>query len=472
MLSLFVLVPIALAITINILPKRWMGGVVFWTLAALCVAQALLVVLPIAGFWYAKDVVAAFFGFSFAFDSLSLVMLLSISLVILSALVTEANVKEDYGQRYYYKSLLLTALAGMNGIVLTRDIFTLYVFMEIVAISSFILICFTKNRDALEGAFKYVVFSAVASVMMLSSIGLTLVLAGGTQFETIRLALMTHSSPLLILISGLFLTGLFIKGGLMPFHGWLPDTYSGAPSSVAVLLAGVVTKAAGVYPLMRLFYSVYPFSASLKEVVMFVGAVSIVLGALAALPQTNFKRMLAYSSISQVGYIILSFGCATPLAMAGALFHLFNHSIFKSILFVNSGTLRKQLKTVDMEAMGGLASRMPVTGVTSALACLSVAGIPPLSGFWSKLIIIMALFSAGKWAYAFVAVLASVITLGYMLTLQRKVFFGKVASGLEGVVEGSPGLLVPALFLTAIMVIVGIFFPFMINSFLVPLGGI
>jgi multicomponent Na+:H+ antiporter subunit D len=182
--------------------------------------------------------------------------------------------------------------------------------------------------------------------------------------------------------------------------------------------------------------------------------------------------MLAYSSISQVGYIILSLGVGTPLGLVGAAFHLFNHGVFKSLLFVNAGSVSKAAGTRDLTQMGGLGQRMPITGVTSALAFLSAAGIPPLAGFWSKLIIVMALWQAKQYAYGSIAIFASIITLGYFLLLERQAFFGKVSEAMAQVKEVGPSLYIPALILGLIVVGVGLFVPAIINNLAIPAGMI
>jgi multicomponent Na+:H+ antiporter subunit D len=171
-----------------------------------------------------------------------------------------------------------------------------------------------------------------------------------------------------------------------------------------------------------------------------------------------------------VGYIILGLGCGTYLGMVGAVLHLFNHCVFKSLLFVNSAALEQRTGTTDMNRMGGLGSLMPVTGTTSVIASLSMAGVPPFSGFWSKLIIVVALWQTGMHAYAAVAVMLSVVTLAYVLILQRKVFFGKVGYGMGDVREASWGLAVPAIVLAAITTGVGLLLPLLYGTFLLPSG--
>jgi multicomponent Na+:H+ antiporter subunit D len=309
---------------------------------------------------------------------------------------------------------------------------------------------------------------------MLTAIAFFLMAVGSTSFAAIKDAFASNSSDafLLKLGTGLFLCGLLIKCGVVPFHLWVPDAYSAAPASVSVLLAGVVTKVSGVYVLLRLFGTVFILNAALQNTLLLVGIISICFAAFASLTQTDFKRMLAYSSISQVGYIVLALGAATPLAFVGAVFHFFNHAIFKSLLFVNAASLEKRLGTTDMDKIGGMGSKMKVTSATSLIGLLSTAGIPPLSGFWSKLIIIIALFSAGRPVYAVIALLASALTLAYFLSLERKVFFGKVVASPAAETKASFGITFSEVLLAAITVAAGLGFAFILNTWLLPLKEI
>ena len=406
---------------------------------------------------------------NFAADGLSRVLFFSIGIVLFVSLFVQRYAAVDKERIFNFVNVLLLMLIGMNGIVMVRDIFSLYAFLEIVAIGSFILIGFNKDADAFEAAFKYIVLSVIATVMMLSAIALILVVSGDTSFTSISFALKNSPDKLLINLGiGIFLCACFIKAGLMPFHGWLPDAYSASPGSVSILLAGIGTKVVGVYTLIRVVNSVFGFDNSIKHIFLLIGIISVVCGALAALGQRDFRRMLAYSSISQVGYIILGLGCGTTLGLVGAIFHLFNHSIFKSLLFVNSVTIEAKAGTKDIEQMSGLAKKMPLTGITSVLASLSCAGIPPLAGFWSKLIIIIALWTAGFYSYAVISILASVLTLAYFLYFLREFYFGKLKEEHSGVKEGGFGLVFPALVLALITIGAGIFFAYVINTFMLP----
>ena len=405
-------------------------------------------------------------------DNLTLVLLLSIAIVIFTTILVGWQTISNPRQRFGFVNLVFVAMTGMNGTVMLTDIFSLYVFIEITAVSSFILIAFERNLNALEGAFKYIILSATATIMMLFAISILLLATGNTSFEAVGNAVRNSGGNILVLLAvGAFICGLFIKGGLVPFHGWLPAAYSAAPPAASILLAGIATKASGIYALIRLVTSVFAGNDSINNILLLVGVISILVGAFAALGQSDFKRMLAYSSISQVGYIIVGLGCGTNLGIIGAVFHLFNHSIFKSLLFVNSAAVEKQSGTTDMNKLGGLGARMPVTSITSLIAFLSTAGVPPLAGFWSKLIIVIALWQKGLYTYAVIAVLAGILTLAYLLMMQRKVFFGILADGLQNVKEAGFGIVLPASVLAAITVGVGVLFPLMFNSVLMPISN-
>lgn len=474
MLSLFILVPLIALVLLNLLPRVASEKIIFGVVMVLALLQAALVAFHPAVFWSAPiDPVSAYLAIKLSVDSLSMILLLSIGIVVCTSLFVAQGMLTDERQRFNFMNLLLLALIGMNATIMITDLFTLYVFIEVTAVSTFILIAIQKGALALEGAFKYMVLSAIATVLMLTSIALIVLISGGTSFETVSIALKVASASFYAKLAVvLFLSGLFIKSGIVPFHGWLPDAYSAAPSSTSVLLAGIVTKATGVYVLMRLVISVFGYSLALQNLLMFVGALSIIVGALAALGQTDLKRMLSYSSISQVGYIILALGCGSKLAIAGAAFHIFNHAIFKSLLFVNASAVEKQIGTVNMENMNGLASKMPITSSTSMIAFLSTAGIPPLSGFWSKFIIVIALWASGNHAYATIALLASLLTLAYFLLMQRKVFFCKLQSEVQNVKEAGFWLAVPQIVLALIIIFVGVGFPFVLDRFILTVENI
>lgn len=468
MLSLLILIPLACLLLISFLPLKG-KRVAFAVVMALSFFQIYAVFSPTIMSNRLLPGLASVFNFTLAVDSLSRIMLLCIGIVIFIALLAAGPFVKEEDKRFYFSGLMILELMGLNGVVMVRDIFSMYVFWEVAAAASFVLIALEKKRDPLEGAFKYMIFSSVATVFVLAAIAIILLISGSTSFTAIRVALLvTPHSNLIILAVGVFLAGLFMKAGVMPFHGYLPDAYASAPAPVSILLAGVVTKTLGVYTAMRIVIDIFGFSASLKSILLCIGLISAIFGALAAMGQKDLKRLLAYSSISQVGYIFLGFGCGTPLGIAAAIFHIFNHTVFKSLLFVNAAAVEDRLGTLDMGRMSGLASRMPITGTTSVLASLSLSGVPPLAGFWSKLFIVLALWQSGLYGVAVTAVLASLLTLAYMLLLQRRVFFGTPEKDLAGVVEAGFNLALPAVILAILIVGVGLLFPYIVHTVIFP----
>lgn len=471
--SFLLFFPIITLIFLNLIPRETGRRIALSSAVFSAALQIILILLPVFGIWSNRLwVFGSFFNFKLVVDPFSAVMLFSIGIVLLSALCCLKPFIIGEKKIFNFVNLVLIIQSGMNGIVMVRDLFSFYVFLEVTAVSSFILISIHRDIEAYEATFKYLMLSVIATVLMLCSISLLLFVAGGTSFEAIAsgIKLNPQNNPLVLVALGLFLCAAFIKGGLMPFHGWLPDAYSASTAPVSILLAGIVTKTSGIYILIRLITAVFGFTPALLNVLLFVGTISIVLAALAALTQSDFKRMLAYSSISQVGYIIIGLGSGTSLGVFGAIFHLFNHAIFKTLLFANSAAVESRTGLKNIDKFSGLAQNMPYTGTTSVLASLSCAGIPPLAGFWSKLVIIIALWSAGFHVYALIAALASLLTLSYMLALQRKVFFGKSLPEFANIKEAGSGIVFSEILLAVITIAGGAAFPLAWNSLAVHLA--
>jgi multicomponent Na+:H+ antiporter subunit D len=461
---LFIAIPLLGVIILNLAGKKTGSSLAMWI--GMLVSLIQMVISLTAGALLWKNLAQAInidFLVNLQLDYFSLVVLFTIGLICAISLIV-GNYTTG-AQKFNFVNLILLIILGMNGVVMVSDLFSLYVFLEITGVASFILIALFKDRDGLEGAFKYLVMSAVATVFMLTAIACVFMSVGQLGYQEVNsfLVFTQGNYPFQLVIAlVLFTAGLSIKAGLVPFHGWVPDAYSSAPNPVSVLLGGIVTKVAGVYTLMRLAITVFNNIEPVAYSLMVLGIVSIIVGALAAIGQGDFKRMLAYSSISQLGYIVLGVAAGTPLGIIGAVLHFFNHATFKSCLFINSTAVEMQTGTRELNKLGGLAARMPVTGVSSVLSFLSTAGIPPLSGFWSKVLIIVAVWQAGFHGMAAVALMASILTLAYFLILQRKVFFGKVAQGLEKVTECKKGIAWSAVILSVITVGMGVLFPFVL----------
>ncbi|MDI9612602.1 MAG: proton-conducting transporter membrane subunit [Acidobacteriota bacterium] len=419
------------------------------------------------------------FGARFALDSVSLLFLVVVNAVAFACMIYATSYVSHLGGRGKFFALLLIMVFGLNAMLLTRDLFSLYLFLEVASIASYVLVAFGLEHDGIESAVKYLLLSSVATSMVLIGIMLVYMNAGTLEFASLAAALEGTGGPvpgMLLLAAALFIAGFGLKAAVMPFHAWLPDAHPSAPAPISAMLSGVVIKVAGVYALARIFFGILPEIGEVRTVFLVLGTISMIAGAVLAYFQRDFKRILAYSSISQIGYILLGLGLGNLLGLIGALFHVFNHALFKSLLFLNSGAVQYRLGTRDIEQMGGLENRMPVTAATSVFGTLSIAGIPPFNGFWSKLFIIMGALAAGQTAVATLAILVSVFTLGYFLIIQRKVFFGHLNEKWRDIREAPAVMSLAVILLAATCLLTGVFFHSVTSGIVEPaavilLGG-
>jgi len=259
----------------------------------------------------------------------------------------------------------------------------------------------------------------------------------------------------------------------VPFHAWLPDAHPSAPAPISAMLSGVLIKSLGIYTLYRIFFCVFGVNSQLLSILMILGVLSMVIGVFLAIGQWDLKRLLAYHSISQIGYVVLGLSLGTPLGLIGGLFHLFNHSIFKSLLFLNSGAIEYTTGTRDLKQMGGLSEKMPVTSNTALFAAMSISGVPPFNGFWSKLLIIIACIQAGRYWYGFLAVLASILTLASFTKVMKYAFFGSLKNQWQTVKE-VPIFMKTAMIILAVICILGgfLFSPGLREPFLLKASGV
>ena len=404
-----------------------------------------------------------------ALDGFSLFMLCTIALIGFCVTLFSIDYMEHYGAKANFYALLLLMFAGMNGLVLTTDLFGIYLFLEVAAVASYGLVAFGLGHDELEASLKYLMLSAVASSFVILGVAILFGLTGSLAMAEVAGKLQVIRNPVAVgFCSALFLMGFGLKAAVVPFHAWLPDAHPSAPAPISAVLSGLLIKVSGVYAMARIFLNVFGLSPAVSTVLMVLGTVSMVAGALIALGQNDIKRMLAYSSISQIGYVLLGIGLGTPLGILGGLFHLLNHAVFKALLFLNSGSIERSTGTRALDRMGGLAKRMPITAATSATASLAIAGIPPLNGFWSKLIIVVALVQAKRHAFALIAVLSSVLTLWYYLIIQRRAFFGQLNEAWKDVREAPAWMSVSTVILGLLCIGLGLLFPLVIQQWLEP----
>ena len=404
-------------------------------------------------------------GINWVLDGLSTLMLVIVNLISFAATLFSIKYMQKYTALYKYYALFLLMVAGMNGIVLTGDLFNLFVFLEIASISSYALVAFGTEHEELEAAFRYLVLGSIGSTLVLLGIGFLYGLTGYLNMASISLALAKGGKPFLQLFAMVFfIVGFGIKAALVPFHPWLPDAHPSAPAPISAMLSGVLIKVLGVYALVRVTFNVIGMTVLLGEVIITIGVLSMTMGVFLAVGQWDLKRLLAYHSISQMGYVVLGIGlggyilaskgnpATAALAILGGLFHLANHSVFKSLLFLCSGSIEYATGTRQLKQMGGLIEKLPVTSFTCIVASLSIAGVPPFNGFWSKLVIILAAFQAGYYSLAAITILVSFVTLVSFLKVMRYALLGSLPETLNSVKE-SPFSMACSMILLALLCI-------------------
>jgi multicomponent Na+:H+ antiporter subunit D len=408
-------------------------------------------------------------GINFVLDGLSSLLLLVISVVSAAAMLFSVRYMEQYTAKAKYLCLFMLMVAGMNGVVLSGDIFNLFVFLEIASLASYALVGFGCEHEELEAAFKYMVLGSIGSIFVLFGVALVYGNTGTLNMAYISKAITNSGlNTGLGFALALFIVGFGLKAALVPFHAWLPDAHPSAPAPISAMLSGVLIKSLGAYALVRVVFNIFGITVSTGWLLLVLGLLSMVVGAFLAIGQWDIKRLMAYSSISQLGYVVLGIGlggtliakCENPawasLAILGGLFHLANHAVYKSLLFLTSGSVQMATGTRQLKEMGGLAEKMPVTRATCTIASASIAGIPPFSGFWSKLILVVAAIGAGFYWVAAVIVFVSLCTLIMYLKVQRYAFLGELPENLQQVRENKGSMLIAMIFLACLCVLMGL----------------
>lgn len=380
-------------------------------------------------------------GLTFQFESIILhmdgiSMLLAAVVVTLTALViiySGPYLAGEEGQEKYYA--LLTAMAGaMIGLGTATDLFNLYIWFEAMAISSYFLVAFYRKQPAsLEAGVKYLVQSAVGSILVLFGIALIFMQTGTLSLSEI---LMIHPSGLPILAAGaLFIIGFGVKAALVPLHTWLPDAHSMAPSGISAMLSGVVIET-GLIALLRALGALSVYATEWGIILLGLGSMNMLIGNFLALRQTQVKRLLAFSSLAHIGYMLVGFGSAFAFnqldAVQGAFFHLTTHALMKGLAFLAAGTFlfsfyirRKEHNTLVISDLNGAAIRFPLVAFSLSVAVLALGGLPPLAGFMSKWqIFIGAASTKNPWVLAIVvfAALNSLLSLAYYAPLVNAMY--------------------------------------------------
>jgi multicomponent Na+:H+ antiporter subunit D len=355
-------------------------------------------------------------------------------------------------------ALFLLLVAGLVGIAVTGDLFNLFVFLEISALAGYALLGAHDARSRVAG-FRYLLVGTVAGSFYLLGVGYLYALTGTLNMADMAARLPAHAgSPLVTLGVALIVAGLAAKSALFPLHGWLPDAYAYAPPAVVAFVAAVASKVS-VYALIRILFDVVGSAGPLSTLLGILGwtaAAASVAGAGMAIAQQDFRRLLAYSSVSQMGYIFLGLAIGNEAAFTGALLHLVSHAVMKANLFLVAGGVLWRRGGCRLDDFGGLSRQMPVTTTALAVTALSMAGLPPTAGFFSKYYLVLGAIQEGAWWWLGAIVLSTLLGIAYLLGVLERAWFGERASDEVGG-ELPPRLLVPIVTLTAAVLAIGLF---------------
>ncbi|MCX5699240.1 MAG: NADH-quinone oxidoreductase subunit L [Candidatus Omnitrophica bacterium] len=398
-------------------------------------------------------------GFNFVFTADSLAVGMAIVVSFISALIVLYSfdyIKHYENQNEYYPMVVLF-LGAMMGLVFSGNLILLYVFWEVTAVTSWRLIGFFRKKEHVLAADKAFLVTVFGSLLMLLGFIRMYQETGSFDLFTIREVVKLH--PISNLTIALILAGIFSKSATLPFHTWLPDA-GVAPSPITALLHAAVLVKIGVYVFARIFIATIPISLSWHTIIPVIAGLSALVSAGAALVDTDLKRIIAYSTISQIGFIFLGFSLSNEIGIAGGLLFILMHGLAKAGLFLCAGIIEQNTKTKDITQLGGLFQAMPVTAVSFLFCAFSVMGIPPFGGFFSKYMIISGTLQKGHLAIAAAFLFGALLTILYLFRAFNLVFLGERKNPSLSVKEGSPLMLICVASFALLSLLGGIFIAF------------
>lgn len=392
--------------------------------------------------------------------------LLVVFTMLMSAIYSFRYMEKDHHLGHYY-TLFLMLSGGVLGMVFTGDVFNMFVMIEIMTFAAVALTAFrNKGAEALEAAFKYLVIGSIGSSFTLLGIAMLY-----RSCHTLNMAQLSSIlggtggyTPTTVFAFAFMFIGLAVKSYIVPFHTPAADAYTAAPTSISMAFSSMVNKA-GVYGIIRLMFIIFRSmdNSALQIMMVVFGAVTMFVGVTMALAQHDFKRLLAFHSISQIGYVITAAGLGTAMGLNGALYHAMNHTLFKGLLFLCAGAVLTAAGTTSLDKLGGLSRKMPKTAVCFLIGAFSISGLPPFNGFMSKWQIYQATYEkgveSGNFLYIAVTVIAvvvSVMTLASFIKVTQSVFFGQVSESCKDVKEVPLSMRIPMWIMAALCIITGL----------------
>jgi len=467
LLALPIILPFVTAVLVFMLRRA--GGTARWLSLAGCVGLLALAVALLSAVWQHGVVAAqmggwaAAFGITLVADLLSAVMVLITAITGLAVAVYAVVDIDPRREALGYHALFQVLLAGICGAFVTGDLFNLYVWFEVMLIASFGLLVLGGDKAQLDGGVKYVAINLVSTVLFLIGIGLLYGLTGTLNMADLHIAVgEVENVGLLSVVATVFIVAFGIKAAMFPLFFWLPASYHTPPVAVSAVFAGLLTKV-GVYALMRMFTLVFTHDTGFTHSLLLVAAgLTMITGVLGAAAQMDFRKILSFHIISQIGYMVMGLALYTPLALVGAVFYLVHHIIVKANLFLVSGVARRLTGSFELASIGGLYKSSPVLAVLFLVPALSLAGFPPLSGFWGKLLLIKASLDVGAYIMAATALVVGLLTVFSMSKIWLEAFWKPHPDGTAPALTGLAGyhrtvLLLPVGALAALTVTIGLY---------------
>lgn len=400
-----------------------------------------------------------------AFNAYVLVIVLFVCL--LTAVYAKRSIEKEMPHKivpfYVVFQLLVT---GLCGIIVTGDIFNLYVFLEIASLAAYALIAAAGGRS-LKASYNYVIMGSIGACFYLLGVGFLYSVTGSLNMHDLSLLLPPlYENKVVQAAFVFFVVGISIKMALFPLHIWQPDAYTYAPSAVSVIIAAAMSKVS-IYAFIRVLFSVFTTEfiqiyLPIDTTISWIAAIAIIMGSVIAIMQTNLKRMLAYSSVSQIGYIVLGVGLySTQWGLYGALIHILNHAITKGCLFMVAGAIIYRTGLRSIKDFEGLGKKMPYTCAAFTLAALSMIGVPPTVGFITKLYLVLASLEAVEYVYVGVILASTLLNLVYFWRVIDRMYFVRKEGEEEGEKEirkdeAPASMVLPAIILGSLCVIVGL----------------
>lgn len=407
------------------------------------------------------------FGISIVADFLSTAMVVITAIIGFGTALYSIGTMDEDRERYLYYPLLQLLIMGINGAFLTGDVFNLYVWFEVMLISSFVLLALGGKRGQLEGAIKYVTLNLLSSAIFLAAVGMLYGITGSLNMADIASKIpLLEQKDLLTVVSILFMVAFGVKAAIFPLFFWLPASYHTPPVAVSAIFAGLLTKV-GVYALFRFFTTIFVHDTGFTHNILLISAaLTMLTGVLGAAAQNDFRKILSFHIISQIGYMILGLALYSPLAIAGGVFYIIHHIIVKTNLFFVSGVVNKLKGSYSLKDVGGVYKYYPFLGLLFLIPALSLAGIPPLSGFWAKFVVIKAGLELHEYLVVGIALLVGLLTLFSMTKIWNEVFWRDDPKGSENHINGSYRqisrfnkymMIAPIVFLALITIVIGFY---------------